>query len=685
MIAQLFRRLAGSVSLGVLLAVGLLAPASRVAAQTIIPCLEVLDSITRQPVTVLCVGRTYELHKCGPPPPPNTPIYYDTTRQNTSFSYPGTNTIIRFRHPGRRLIRQLINIGGTGGPDTATYDIYPTAQPQVLLEPCLRSVRVTILDSAYSFYTVSFDGQPPVTTRAVVGDQFTSPVSPGTGPVAVWVLITGRTEVPGRPPSPCVTTPYDQTLILPDLPPPPRIKLLDVRAPTAAHTVLLRLAGLRRSARYVVERATPTGNFLPLPDTLRPTTDTLSVTLTGAPTATAHRYRVRLLREASCDVNLADNLLTSNEAGALPLVATPAASGPGVDVRWPDYPAAGTVLRWRVRRDGREVTTLGPTARTYSDAGVVGCPRDLCYEVVAVVQPPGAALADTLLAISGDSCAHTRGNVPDAPLLTASFDLSNNLILRAKRVPAGVATSFEFSETVGAALPAVLGASPQPGFTVVAPDTARVRETCYSVVLTDTCVQRSALSGAACPTVLRGRRSPNGLTAVMSWTAYRGFPATATYSVELLDEQTNAIIRSSPPRPATFAYTDLIPVPAPQVLRYRVRVEVPGDTARVVFSNLLNLSEEELVRLPNAFTPNGDNLNDTFGPVGRYELREQELTIYDRWGRELFRTTTPGQSWDGRPPGGGEVVPPGVFAYRFRGRDAAGHEFTQKGTVTVLR
>lgn len=51
---------------------------------------------------------------------------------------------------------------------------------------------------------------------------------------------------------------------------------------------------------------------------------------------------------------------------------------------------------------------------------------------------------------------------------------------------------------------------------------------------------------------------------------------------------------------------------------------------------------------PNTFTPNGDGVNDVFMPVSRGLSNEfYELTIFDKWGTMIFRTTDPNIGWDG--------------------------------------
>jgi gliding motility-associated-like protein len=49
---------------------------------------------------------------------------------------------------------------------------------------------------------------------------------------------------------------------------------------------------------------------------------------------------------------------------------------------------------------------------------------------------------------------------------------------------------------------------------------------------------------------------------------------------------------------------------------------------------------------PNAFTPNSDELNNTFKPVGA-NILNFHMQIYDRWGTKLFETTDITHGWDG--------------------------------------
>jgi trimeric autotransporter adhesin len=56
---------------------------------------------------------------------------------------------------------------------------------------------------------------------------------------------------------------------------------------------------------------------------------------------------------------------------------------------------------------------------------------------------------------------------------------------------------------------------------------------------------------------------------------------------------------------------------------------------------------EENVYIPNSFTPNGDGLNDELAVFG-FGFSDLQMTVYDRWGRLIFKSNGDQQSWDGK-------------------------------------
>ena len=90
--------------------------------------------------------------------------------------------------------------------------------------------------------------------------------------------------------------------------------------------------------------------------------------------------------------------------------------------------------------------------------------------------------------------------------------------------------------------------------------------------------------------------------------------------------------------------------------------------------------------IPNAFTPDGDGINDEWGPQFDCELEGFHLALYDRWGKRLLETADPEDAWDGRV--NGNALPATVLVYDLGyswhdGRNLQHRE--RKGHVTLVR
>lgn len=70
--------------------------------------------------------------------------------------------------------------------------------------------------------------------------------------------------------------------------------------------------------------------------------------------------------------------------------------------------------------------------------------------------------------------------------------------------------------------------------------------------------------------------------------------------------------------------------------------------------------------IPNIFSPNQDQQNDTWSPLSPCELLDYEVLVFDRWGGMVFRSQEISESWDGQLRG--QNAPNGIYAYRVRYR-----------------
>jgi len=91
---------------------------------------------------------------------------------------------------------------------------------------------------------------------------------------------------------------------------------------------------------------------------------------------------------------------------------------------------------------------------------------------------------------------------------------------------------------------------------------------------------------------------------------------------------------------------------------------------------------------PNAFTPNGDGINDHFLPVlPEVGVSNYNMIIFNRWGRQVFETKQPEPGWDGTS--GGELLSPGAYVWviTFDAQvELYGRKTVEKhGTVMLLR
>ena len=67
--------------------------------------------------------------------------------------------------------------------------------------------------------------------------------------------------------------------------------------------------------------------------------------------------------------------------------------------------------------------------------------------------------------------------------------------------------------------------------------------------------------------------------------------------------------------------------------------------------------------LPNVFSPNGDGINDIYLPLRTSYVERVKMTIFNRWGLQVFQTEDPDINWDGKISDTNQLVAPGVYYY----------------------
>lgn len=100
----------------------------------------------------------------------------------------------------------------------------------------------------------------------------------------------------------------------------------------------------------------------------------------------------------------------------------------------------------------------------------------------------------------------------------------------------------------------------------------------------------------------------------------------------------------------------------------------------------INIDYKTTVYIPNAFTPNGDNINDYFGLVGEgIQTEGFSMLIYNRWGNLVYQTNNPNDPWNGKMNNTGEIVESGTYVYYIRYTEHTGLDQYVHGQINVVK
>ena len=200
----------------------------------------------------------------------------------------------------------------------------------------------------------------------------------------------------------------------------------------------------------------------------------------------------------------------------------------------------------------------------------------------------------------------------------------------------------------------------------------RQQSYCYRVSYENACGNRSDPSAEVCTIWLRREAG------LLRWTS----------ELPYLDElEDYSVIRITDAGAAAEAFvgqnTSYSPRDDdPDQQEFRYQIVSSSRTGFQSRSNILAYRREPKLFLPDAFSPNGDNINDVFKVYGAFVDR-YEMIIYNRWGEVIFRSTNVNEGWDGTI--NGQKAPEGSYVYKIEIEDTSGVPFRKSGTVLLLR
>lgn len=94
--------------------------------------------------------------------------------------------------------------------------------------------------------------------------------------------------------------------------------------------------------------------------------------------------------------------------------------------------------------------------------------------------------------------------------------------------------------------------------------------------------------------------------------------------------------------------------------------------------------DESILQMPNAFSPNGDGINDIYKAKSGYQgITEFRAIIFNRWGQKLYEWNDPAEGWDGTYKG--KPVKEGVYFVLVKAKGSDGKVYNIKRDVNLLR
>lgn len=99
---------------------------------------------------------------------------------------------------------------------------------------------------------------------------------------------------------------------------------------------------------------------------------------------------------------------------------------------------------------------------------------------------------------------------------------------------------------------------------------------------------------------------------------------------------------------------------------------------------IIHIEDDYELFVPNAFSPNGDGVNEVFLPIMTGVVADSyRLWIFDRWGNLTFHTTNLYKGWDGTKRG--DVVQEDVYVWKIELKTTTGLKKTAHGQVSVVK
>ena len=346
------------------------------------------------------------------------------------------------------------------------------------------------------------------------------------------------------------------------------------------------------------------------------------------------------------------------------------------DLSWTPYQGTVTPTQsfrfYRINRNGSPVggTLTSQTAATFSDDNKIECGTPYCYTVEATVGPA--------VITSGPACVTGINSEVPSDFRNVTVSVEGNQPRLVMSLPtSGTTVSYTLQITRsdrGGSFQSVGSVTNRNTF-IDNMANASSGSYCYQVTYQNNCGLTSAPSKPVC-TVYLDSKSSNSI----NWTTDSPFltGGVQSYVVEVVDSLNGT--RREIQVGGNTRYEPDPNDPNLQAQKYRIIAVSSG--GQQSYSNFFTFRREARILVPDAFTPNGDGMNDTFVVKGIF-VDQFRISVYDRWGTVVFSSTDKNTSWDGTV--NGQYVAAGQYMYRIEINDLTNQQTVRTGAVLLVR
>lgn len=208
----------------------------------------------------------------------------------------------------------------------------------------------------------------------------------------------------------------------------------------------------------------------------------------------------------------------------------------------------------------------------------------------------------------------------------------------------------------------------------------------YSVIETDKCGNKSIADGIGKNIVINASSSSYFTQAL--WNKYKSWKSGVKgYTLQIKKDGSFKSIYSSSSIDSVYYHNQTLEI-IHGAYCYRI-MAISNDMLDTSYSNITCIISPSKMFMANAFTPNGDEINDKIGVKTLFienntELKGRNFTlrIYNRWGEIVFETNNIDEEWDGKYRG--VKAQSGVYIYKIKAMGADNHSYSIEGNINLL-